>query len=339
MEPKQAEEAKRSASHRSPSYPAIPLAKAIDRAKVFYQHERRSTANVAVALAHWGYSATSGPGRTTLAAMLAYGLMRVEGANDKREVKLSDLAFRIILDDREVSPERDAALREAAMTPKIYREILNMFPRLEVSDANLKHHLLVTLKFNDNVVKDFIGDLRATVSFAKLGLVADNEALERKGDEGQPLKVGDYVRWESSGVIQFECKRVEWINGEYAGVEGSSTGLPVAELAAVSAPTSAPAPAPASTPYGGAQNLPPAVQTPPAHIAATIAMPQKGVGMRQEVFALAEGDVTIQWPERLSADSLLDFKDWLRILERKITRSALPPQTPAQGADEDAPLA
>jgi hypothetical protein len=55
----------------------------------------------------------------------------------------------------------------------------------------------------------------------------------------------------------------------------------------------------------------------------------KGVGMRQEVFALAEGDVTIQWPERMSQDSLEDFKDWLRILERKITRSALPPEVPA----------
>ncbi|MFA5386784.1 MAG: hypothetical protein WC322_00095 [Candidatus Paceibacterota bacterium] len=48
---------------------------------------------------------------------------------------------------------------------------------------------------------------------------------------------------------------------------------------------------------------------------------QKGVGMRQEVFALTEGDVTIQWPETLSPDSFQDFEDWLAILKRKIKRS------------------
>lgn len=59
----------------------------------------------------------------------------------------------------------------------------------------------------------------------------------------------------------------------------------------------------------------------------------KGANMRQEVFALAEGDVTIQWPERMSAESLEDFTDWLRILERKIRRAVIAqpssPQTPA----------
>lgn len=43
--------------------------------------------------------------------------------------------------------------------------------------------------------------------------------------------------------------------------------------------------------------------------------------MRQEIFALAEGDVTIQWPEQLSTDSYQDFTDWLDLLKRKIKRS------------------
>jgi len=62
---------------------------------------------------------------------------------------------------------------------------------------------------------------------------------------------------------------------------------------------------------------------------------QKGVGMRQEVFALAEGDVTIQWPERLSAESLEDFTDWLRILERKIKRASRPQQQPVTGGGRE----
>jgi len=66
------------------------------------------------------------------------------------------------------------------------------------------------------------------------------------------------------------------------------------------------------------------------------AIPPKGAGMRQEVFALPEGDVTIQWPERLSTESLQDFNDWITILQRKVKRSAITPEareepTPAAG--------
>ena len=58
--------------------------------------------------------------------------------------------------------------------------------------------------------------------------------------------------------------------------------------------------------------------------------------MRQEVFALTEGDVTIQWPEVLSADSFQDFDDWLAILKRKIKRSVVAPDVPTPPAENAA---
>jgi hypothetical protein len=45
------------------------------------------------------------------------------------------------------------------------------------------------------------------------------------------------------------------------------------------------------------------------------------IGVRQDVFSLAEGEVVLSWPAELSADSIADLKDWLKIVERKITRS------------------
>jgi hypothetical protein len=45
------------------------------------------------------------------------------------------------------------------------------------------------------------------------------------------------------------------------------------------------------------------------------------VAMRQDVFSLAEVQVTIQWPSTLSKESFEDTADWLKILERKIGRS------------------
>lgn len=45
-----------------------------------------------------------------------------------------------------------------------------------------------------------------------------------------------------------------------------------------------------------------------------------GQNMRQDVFSLVEGNATFQWPIPLSTDSIQDLKDWLKILERKISR-------------------
>lgn len=83
-----------------------------------------------------------------------------------------------------------------------------------------------------------------------------------------------------------------------------------------------PAPPAAPTPKTDPQHRQPARDV--ANAPDSRAIPPKGAGMRQEVFALAEGDVTIQWPERLSPESLQDFNDWMVILQRKIKRSVLP---------------
>jgi len=326
MEEKASVSAKRTVQ-RSPNYPAITLEKALERARVFWNHEKRNPANITVALRHWGYGPNSGGGRTLVGALLGFGVLRDEGAGDKRQLRLSDAAIRILLDDRPQSEEREAALQELALTPKVYSDILARWPSLDVSDANLRHYLLVERKFNDNTVQEFIKDFRATMEYAKLPLEPGNRGSGRDDDEPSTIRVGDFVSWESNGVLQFEAKRVAWVKDGYAGVEGSSTGLPLAELEVVQAPQSPIVPAP--PPMERTQAAMPPIGAPP----------QKGVGMRQEVFVLTEGDVTIQWPERLSADSFDDFSDWLKILERKIKRGVIQstpssPQQPSEPGDD-----
>lgn len=49
--------------------------------------------------------------------------------------------------------------------------------------------------------------------------------------------------------------------------------------------------------------------------------PAPMIGSRHDVFSLAEGPVTIQWPAALSAESYEDLSAWLDILKRKIGRS------------------
>lgn len=57
--------------------------------------------------------------------------------------------------------------------------------------------------------------------------------------------------------------------------------------------------------------------------------------MRQDVFSLAEGDVTIQWPASLSQESYVDLADWLDILKRKMARSVRQPRCGGSSADTD----
>lgn len=45
--------------------------------------------------------------------------------------------------------------------------------------------------------------------------------------------VGDYVQWESQGVLMFDpARQVEWVSddGQWVMVEGSNTGLPISQL-------------------------------------------------------------------------------------------------------------
>lgn len=43
--------------------------------------------------------------------------------------------------------------------------------------------------------------------------------------------------------------------------------------------------------------------------------------MREDVFCVAEGKVTFQWPMPMSADSIQDVQDWLELVKRKVGRA------------------
>jgi hypothetical protein len=136
---------------RSPSYPSIGLEEALKRARRFYDRERRNPAPVDTVLDHWGYKPGSGAGVLTIAALRKFGLIEYIGAGAQRKARLTNLAFRIILDEREPSPERDEALRQAALTPTIHSEIRRKFPNPPLpSDSTLRHYLVFDRQFNES---------------------------------------------------------------------------------------------------------------------------------------------------------------------------------------------
>lgn len=288
---------------RSPAFPFINLKAAIERARKFYAEEKRSAAPMTVAVKHWGYKEKSSGGLQTVAALKYFGLLQDTGSGDTRRVQLSDLGLRIVMDERTISPERDALIKKAALTPRIYALLWKEWGTAMPSEENVRHHLRVDLKFSDSTVDSFIRGYKDTISFAKLA-ESDKVATEDSGNEASEgteyvPKAGDYVQWESQGVEQFtEPRRVRGIStdGTHAFVDGSSTGVPVAQLKRAQAPL--------------------AVVTNESRIPLPLTK-----NMQEDVFSLSEGRVVIQWPTPLSAESLQDLKDWLKLVERKIARS------------------
>jgi hypothetical protein len=189
---------------RSPAYPYFNLETAIARARSFHQHEGRNAAPLAVAGTHWGYEAKSSAAAQAAAALMSFGLMQDEGTGDKRKVKLTQDGLKILLDKRPESHERDELVKNAALSPKIHKQIWDKWGA-GISDDNLRHALLFDweVPFNENSVDSFIREYRDTIRFAKLSesdkLNAEDGTslgVARSGAEYIP-EIGDYVQWES----------------------------------------------------------------------------------------------------------------------------------------------
>jgi hypothetical protein len=288
--------------HRSPNYPAISLPEAVERITKLHKADGPSGSPIESAVRHFGFNRAHGTAMVLVSALRKYGLIEVSGGR----VTLTQRGLSIVVYP-EGDARRQAAIREAALAPEIYAELYSRFlPAGKiVSEQTLKAELQLEMKFNPKAVSDFVRDFKETLIYA--GLLAEDGVTLRSGGDGASLShsrkvpdIGDYVDWELNGVLQFrEPKRIRGFSedGQYAFVDDSKTGLPIGELTVKERPLDA------------ANNL--------------FNVPPKTSTMREDIFSLAEGQVKIQWPTPLSQESIQDLKDWLKILERKIARSAL----------------
>jgi len=296
---------------RSPAYPYINLETAIKRAKEFYDREGRNAAPVGVAAKHWGYEVKSSASTQTAAALMSFGLMQDEGTADKRKVKLTANALKILLDNRADSREKDGLIKQAALAPRVHQQIWTKWGAVGISDENLEHALLFDWEppFNEKSVGGFIRQYRDTISFAKLsesdnGSPGDGNDGSAASEEGDYVpKVGDYVQWEPNGILRFpEPKRVREIcsDGKHALVEGYFTGLPISELTLQKS----------------------LVTTEPPQKTGVQSASLSNKLMQEFVVPLSDGNHAVfQWPTTLTKADVDDLKDSLRILERKIDRS------------------
>jgi GTPase SAR1 family protein len=96
-------------------------------------------------------------------------LLEDEGAGPERRLKLSQLALHILLDERPQSEDREACIRRAALTPKIFRELWDKWAETGLpSNANMQHTLIFEHHFPEKRVQEFIRVFRETVEYAGL---------------------------------------------------------------------------------------------------------------------------------------------------------------------------
>ena len=253
---------------RSPPYPMFDLARAIDRAKELHSKANAHSVGVQVLAEAWGMKSVDGKVWRTAASLIQYGLLQDFGTGKTRKFQITDAAKRIILDANPDSARRIDAIKNAALGPMIHKELWELYREAAgLSDTVIKTHLTIDREetgeapYSPSAADEVIATYRATIAYAGLAdsanVSASQEDTAEKDNADLPdnpplpeVKIGDYVQWESGGVIQFEARKVDWISddGTHLRVFGSPTGIPMDQVEKVPAPMASPTP-PVTAPH------------------------------------------------------------------------------------------
>jgi hypothetical protein len=153
---------------RSPGYPGISLPEAIEKAKILWKTQRTNAVAPQTAMEALGYKAGSGTSRRVIAALLQFGLLSEEGKGDSRKLRLTEDARQLALlpDGHEDAPP---IIREMALRPKIYSEMIAKWPETLPLDREIRLFLTRDKSYNEDTVPGLIEDFRKTYEFAELG--------------------------------------------------------------------------------------------------------------------------------------------------------------------------
>lgn len=214
---------------RSPAYPAVSLKLAIKKAQEFYKVEGRNEAFLTVALSHWGYSPTSGNGLKLVAALSSYGLADTTGSGKNRKIKLSELALRIVLDNREGSSEKAQVIQSLALKPKIHQKLWNLWGADLPSIDSMSHHLIFEEKFNEKFVNSFVKDYRETIEFSQLANVQNDDESGRYGEIEKDLDLPEDNASNSGTQEQVISSEQSYSNASLSKTDIEIAKYPVAK--------------------------------------------------------------------------------------------------------------
>lgn len=168
--------------HRSPSYPAVDLRTAIERARQLQRVAGAHPARVATVAGAWGYTAMSSNGLVTIAALKKYGLLEEIGSGPARELKLTRLGRELTFFAEETSEWVERA-QVAALKPMLYKRLWVKYGPELPADSVMLPHLVFDLGFSEAAAQGALRRFRSSVEFARLAdagaRVAPDEPDER----------------------------------------------------------------------------------------------------------------------------------------------------------------
>lgn len=168
---------------RSPNYPILNLADAIERIRtVFDEIARRRVGDEDVAKA-LGYGALHGKSRSVVSALKKYGLLEPSGDG----FRVSDDAMDIITLPSD-HPNRARAMRDAALRPTLFAELYETYGDEPPGDSLLKNYLYKK-NFNPKVADEVIRLYRDTMDLVSRKIeaytAADEPTDEQQGEQMQ----------------------------------------------------------------------------------------------------------------------------------------------------------
>lgn len=168
---------------RSPNYPQYSLERCIESAKILNDKYARVPTPFELAIKAIGLSPKSSSGLQAMASLSYYELIEITGIGVERRIKITDLAFKILIDKRPESKERDAAIKEAALNPTFFKKIKEVYGNQIPDDSLLEYDLPIKFKFNPRTVKEFIRSFKDTMTFAKVyetDIMPDENELQKE---------------------------------------------------------------------------------------------------------------------------------------------------------------
>jgi hypothetical protein len=163
-------------SSRSPSFPFIALAKALERVRALSEvagHREVSFEELATA---WNYGIHSSGVLQTIGALGQFGLLESRGPSKARRFQLTPEALRLVEEPNLGSENYRVALQRTALRPKIFSELAQQFSGTRITDAAMIQYLIQgrreigELPFTERGAKDVVGRFKETLGFAGIDL-------------------------------------------------------------------------------------------------------------------------------------------------------------------------
>lgn len=172
------------ARKKSPKAPSLSLGEAIAKVGAIYNSEKRHAVATEIVAKDLGYkNAANGAAVRTLAAIKGYGLLI--------SPKPGLLAVAKEVEDYLFCPDekmKREIVRQWLVTPKIYRNLLDKFPRNLPSEAALKYELIqigFTPSGADECVKNFLDSINFANYYDENG-TENPQDLHDELDDSQP---------------------------------------------------------------------------------------------------------------------------------------------------------